>query len=180
MTEGYEEDLDMYEEGGPSLGKQLDKEVLLRPIRQLRYPRKPYAVRPNDSVRQAVETMANHRVGCVLVLDDQRKVMGIFGERDILMKQVNAAGQSLDRPVKELMTADPVCLTPDDTIASALNRMVLGGYRHIPLVDQAGVCQGILPMRDVVRFILRFFPEDVVNLPPYSEQLPPDHAREGG
>ena len=78
------------------------------------------------------------------------------------------------------MTPDPECLTPHDPIAFALNRMVVGGYRHVPLVTADGSPVGILPMRDVIAYIVSFFPTEIFNVPPHSEHNPPDRLPEGG
>lgn len=78
------------------------------------------------------------------------------------------------------MTPDPDCLTIHDGIAVALNRMVEGGYRHVPLVNAEHEPVGILVMRDVVRYVVSFFPTEVLNQPPHSEHAPPDRSIDGG
>ena len=107
------------------------------------------------------------------------RLVGIFAERDALLKML-WKGDQLDRPVSELMTPDPDTLTPDDTIAFALNRMVQGGYRHVPLVDPAHKPVGVLVMRDVVAYVVSFFAAEVINVPPHSEHDPPDRSVDGG
>ena len=76
------------------------------------------------------------------------------------------------------MTRDPECLTPDDGIAYALNKMAVGGFRHIPLVDTQGSPQGIVAMRDIVEYLVDLFPQGVLNLPP-SPNLAIARTREG-
>lgn len=68
-------------------------------------------------------------------------------------------------PVKSVMTPNPETLEPEDSIAFALNKMSVGGYRHIPIVDGAKPV-GVLSVRDVVDFLVDLFPSDVLNLPP--------------
>ena len=178
MSEGYEEDLAMYEEAQGPEHKQLDNEALLRPIRYLNYPTSPLAVAPDQTVGEALELMVQRRIGAVLVIEGERLV-GIFAERDALLKKL-WKGDKLDLPVSELMTPNPDTLTPDDTIAFALNRMVQGGYRHVPLVDVAHKPVGVLVMRDVVSYVVSFFPSEVINVPPHSEHDPPDRSVAGG
>jgi CBS domain-containing protein len=55
--------------------------------------------------------------------------------------------------VADLMTADPVVLRPDDSVAVAIHKMAVGGFRHIPLVED-GHATGIVSARDVFRHIL--------------------------
>ena len=69
---------------------------------------------------------------CVLVLDGERLV-GIFTDRDAVLK---VAGRSLDGiAVGDVMTPDPVVLRHDDPIAVAIHKMAVGGFRHIPIVE---------------------------------------------
>jgi CBS domain-containing protein len=78
-------------------------------------------------------------------------VRGILSERDLVMKLDDA---TLERTtVADLMTPDPVVLRPDDSIAVAINKMAVGGFRHIPLVID-GQATGIVSARDVFRHIL--------------------------
>lgn len=178
MSNGYDEDLDMYEEARGPRKKQLDNRVLLRPISDLNYPERPASVAPDTPVPEALDAMVDKKIGALLVVDNG-KVVGIFAERDALVKRLYH-GEELDRPVRDFMTHDPECLTVHDAIAFALNRMVAGGYRHIPLVNAEHAPVGILVMRDVVRYVVSFFPAEVLNLPPHSEYDPPDHSIEGG
>ncbi len=178
MIEGYDEDLAMYEEARSPRTKQLDSRVLLRPISDLDYPTTPAAVAPDTQVRDALETMSDKNIGAVLVVE-AGKVVGIFAERDALRKNLYQ-GTGLERPVRDYMTQEPECLTPDDSIAFALNRMVVGAYRHIPLVNVELEPVGILVMRDVMAYVVSFFPAEVLNVPPHSEYNPPNRQREGG
>ncbi len=127
---------------------------------------------PAVSARRAIEIMQNERIGCVLVVDRDRLV-GVFSERDVLMK-VAARDMDIDRvPVAELMTADPECLARDDELVYALNQMSIGGYRHVPLIDDEGQPTGIVSMRDIVDYLVGLFPQYVLNLPPFPEQAVP-------
>jgi len=92
-----------------------------------------YYVSPGDPVALAVHSMRKYGTECVLVRENGR-ITGILTERDILMK---AAGEKADLTalaVRDIMTADPVILREDDTLAVALHKMSIGGFRHIPFV----------------------------------------------
>ena len=178
MSEGYEEDLAMYEEVARVRRRQLDNQVLMRPISDLDYPKEPASVGPDAPVRDAIEIMSTLRSGALPVVEGT-KVVGIITERDLLLKGVYV-GKSLQKPVREFMTQKPVCLTPHDSIAHALSRMVIGGYRHIPLIDASGNLAGLLIMRDVMRYVVSFFPEELLSLPPHSVHAPPERNVEGG
>jgi CBS domain-containing protein len=64
------------------------------------------------------------------------------------------------------MTRDPVTLPADASVAFALNKMVVEGFRHIPLVDDQGHPTAVVSMRDLIEYLSAFFNRDVLNLPP--------------
>jgi CBS domain-containing protein len=137
----------------------------------------PVCLSPSVSIREAIEQMRDHRVGCVLV-EEKNRLVGVFTERDVLNK-VTGRGLDFDQvKVSDLMTQDPECLTPDDGVAYALNKMNVGGFRHIPLVDEVGKPVGVVAMRNIVDYIVQLFPEEVLNLPP-SPLHTISRAREG-
>jgi CBS domain-containing protein len=88
---------------------------------------------------------------CVLVMDGGRLV-GIFTDRDAVLK---VAGQPTGdrRAIGDLMTHDPVVLRHDETIAVAINKMAVGGFRHIPIVED-GRPTGVITARDVFHHLV--------------------------
>jgi CBS domain-containing protein len=97
----------------------------------------------------AIALMHEAEADCVLVTVDDRLV-GIFTDRDAVVK---AAGKQLEAfHVRDFMTPDPVVLRHDDPIALAINKMAVGGFRHIPLVRD-GHPTGVVTARDVFRHI---------------------------
>jgi len=136
--------------------------ILTEPIRGLG-PREPVCVRPNTSVRDAIEVMNDSGTGCVLVTQGDRLV-GILTERDVLKKVVGKF--DLDNLVERFMTKNPETVGMDDGLAYALNKMHIGGYRHIPIVDNEGRPVGVVSVRDFVKFIVSVFPAGVLNVPP--------------
>jgi CBS domain-containing protein len=112
-------------------------------------PRPAALITSSARVTEAVAVMRADRRGCLLVKDDER-VVGIFTEHDLVAK-VAALGLSPGKvTVAEVMTPDPVVLRHDDTMAVAINKMVLGGFRHVPLVDADGKIDGIVSAREVL------------------------------
>jgi signal-transduction protein with cAMP-binding, CBS, and nucleotidyltransferase domain len=104
---------------------------------------------PATPAAEVVRDMQQNDVGSVVVEHDGR-VVGIFTELDALA----LADRSLDGvTIGELMTADPVVLRADDSIAVAIHKMAVGGFRHIPLVDN-GRATRVVTARDVFRHIL--------------------------
>jgi len=79
-----------------------------------------------------------------------------------------------DRPVGDVMTPDPLVLGVNDPVVFLLNRMVDGGYRHVPIVDLQGQPVGVLSVRTFLEWIVQFVRREVLNLPPrVRESYPP-------
>jgi CBS domain-containing protein len=115
-------------------------------------PKHPIAVAPATPVGDVLKLMVEKRIGCVIVADGNRP-LGIFSERDALRKLNTAAPSLAARPVSDFMTPNPQSLVADAKIAFALQRMDVGGYRHLPVVDQRGDLVGIISARDILRHL---------------------------
>lgn len=151
----------MYQED--TANKVLDSSTFKRPIRSLK-ARKPIEVPPNQSVADAIAVMQQKKLGCVLVTMGG-KMVGIFTERDVLTRVFGK--KDVDKlQVKDVMTANPQGFQPDDSIAYVLNAMSVGGYRHVPIVNDQGKPIAVISVKDIVTFIIDHFPEEVLNLPP--------------
>ncbi len=155
---------------------RLGVDILNQSIREVATMKPAVCVAPETPLRVAIDHMKEKGVGCVLVQRDT-KLVGIFTERDVLVRVVGA-GVDIDRtPVEALMTPDPESLSPDDRVSYALNKMTIGGFRHIPVVDDDDRPVGIVSMRNVVNYVVDVFRVEVLNLPP-SPRLAA-RAREG-
>ena len=116
--------------------------------------RPPFTVDASASVADALRVMRDEGTADILVLDAGRLV-GIFTERDAALKLV-PDGSALDvgaMRIRDVMTSDPVVLRPDDSLAVAIQKMAVGGFRHIPLLRD-GSPVGVISAADVFRHIL--------------------------
>lgn len=130
----------------------MDSKTLRSPIKSLNR-RNPICVHSTDSVRKVIETMKQHKIGCVCVTQKQQLV-GIFTERDIL-KKVMSGNLDIDATkVEDVMTPNPEYLFEDDQMAFALNRMHMGGFRHIPLLNPKGTPVGVISVRDIAAHVV--------------------------
>ncbi len=114
------------------------------------------------SVRDAAMTMAERRIGAVLVVEDGRLV-GIFTERDVVTRVVARGGDPDRTTLGEVMTPDPDTIGPDDSVAYALERMSQAGYRHLPVID-GGELIGIVSIRDLHRSVKDQMEADIILL----------------
>ena len=122
-------------------------------------PRQPITVEATTPVGDVLRLLVERRIGCVVVAEGN-KPLGIFSERDALRKLNVAAAELAGRPVSEFMTPKPQTLVASAKIAFAVQRMDLGGYRHLPIVDGGGDLVGIISARDILRHLTEVMDRD--------------------
>lgn len=134
----------------PAPRSALEQNVIQKTIRSI--STKPVLLTPpGKSVGEVVKLLCDHDIGCTVIVEEE-KVLGIFSERDVLLKLNVNAPQFRDRPVSEFMTRQVEMLDVDDRIALALHKMDLGGYRHLPVTDN-GKLVGLISIRDIMRYM---------------------------
>ena len=111
----------------------------------------PSLIEGTASVHDALARMRSDGIDCLLVMSGAHLV-GILTERDAVLKVAARTAEGLR--VRDVMTADPVVLRHDDTLAVAINKMAVGGFRHIPITDR-GRPVGVVAARDVFSHILQ-------------------------
>jgi CBS domain-containing protein len=124
---------------------------LLRDRIERLWPKSPSMVAPDTPVEVVLKKMVDEKIGCVMVVDEG-KLVGIFSERDALMKLNVDAPKFFSRPISQFMTPDPVTLETNDKIAFALHKMNVGGYRHMPILFN-GKLAGVISIRDILRYL---------------------------
>ncbi len=111
------------------------------------------AVSPETSAGETIKQMKQAGLGCALVLD-QGKLVGVFTERDLLNKLTGRAAQAPATPVKLLMSPNPEVMRETDSVATALNKMSMGRYRHIPVQKSDGTfC--VTSIKHVLKYLAR-------------------------
>ena len=133
-------------------------------------PGEPCEINADQTVAEAVDLLRERNTGCLLVVRDGTLV-GVFTERDLLIR-VLASNKPLSALVSEVMTPDPVTVEPKDPLRMAIKRMQTGGYRHLPVVDEASRPVGILSAKRIVHDLVEHFPQTVYNQPPDPNQVP--------
>jgi CBS domain-containing protein len=110
-------------------------------------------VSPDTSALEVIGKLKEARLGCALVMD-QGKLVGIFTERDILNKLTGKNAVAEATVVKDLMSANPETLAESDSVATALNKMSMGRYRHIP-VKKADGTYSVTSIKHVLKYIAK-------------------------
>ena len=102
------------------------------------------------SLRHITELLAKHRIGCVVIVENEDKVCGIVSEHDVMRAVGKAGQQALSRPVSDFMTTAVVTANKTDTNQRLLAEMVTHQFRHMPVVEK-GKLVGIVSIGDLVR-----------------------------
>ena len=153
----------MYEESERT--RVLDSNTFKRPVRNLKV-RKPIMLDTEQALQEAIAVMKGRHFGCVLVTAKDATLAGILTERDILTKALGGPKDFNALKIKEVMTPDPESVQADDSIAFVMNAMHVGGYRHVPVVDEQNIPVAVVSVRDIMAFIVENFSEEILNLPP--------------
>ena len=114
-------------------------------------PPEPLIVKPDSTIKEAVELMIKHGHGSVLVVDSE-ELVGIFTERDLLKRVVRERLDVNTIKISEVMTSEPQSLSGSDSIAYALNRMAVHSIRHIPIITDSKV-SGFISVRGMLKYI---------------------------
>lgn len=122
------------------------------PVSEFISDRYPEPVSVTDSVARAAEVLRQNNAGCVLVVDGG-VLRGIFTERDFMRRVVARGLSSSETTVTEVMTPNPESLLKIDEVAWAINKMAVGGYRNIPVVDRSGQPVGVVGAFEVIDFL---------------------------
>ncbi|GLR81316.1 CBS domain-containing protein (plasmid) [Azospirillum oryzae] len=105
---------------------------------------------PGDSVAAVTRLLTEHRIGAVLVMDDDGQPVGILSERDVVRAVARDGADALDRPAADLMTRELITGTPTDTVADMMAVMTQRRIRHVPIVESGQVI-GVISIGDVVK-----------------------------
>lgn len=144
-------------------GTSLDSNTFLCPISEISLP-SVISVNYKMKLKEAISLMQKRKVGSLVIIDDKDELVGIFTERDVLMRVIGIIANWEETPLSDVMTATPQTLQKGDEIAYVLNNMHVGGYRHIPIVDENDRPISMVSIKDVVRWVLDHFPKEITNL----------------
>lgn len=108
-----------------------------------------FTIAPEATVLEAAGELNRRRVGALVVVAGGGKPEGILSERDIV-RHIDTCGVGIfDRPVKEIMTANPVTCTPEDSVEDIMKEMTRSRFRHMPVMQHDRLC-GLVSIGDIV------------------------------
>lgn len=108
---------------------------------------------PSATVAAAVQMMNQHKLGSILVLNG-RRIAGIFTERDVLTRVIGANRDPHATPLDEVMTRQPVTVSPSATVDEVMELITGRRIRRLPVVDEAGEIIGLLSIGDLMRWLV--------------------------
>ena len=108
------------------------------------------SIEPTADLATAAKLLSKHRIGSVVILGAGERLVGILSERDIVRALSEQGAGALALPVGQVMTRDVATCGEDDTVASIMERMTAGRFRHMPVVAN-GRLVGLVSIGDVVK-----------------------------
>ena len=124
-----------------------------------------YAVAPETPVLEAIRTMADRRVGALLVMRGDR-LEGIVSERDYARKVILQGRASASTPVSEIMSAPPVTVTPETEVLECMRLCTHSRIRHLPVIEDGRVI-GVISIGDLVKAVIDAQAEQIEQLQRY-------------
>ena len=108
------------------------------------------SIEPTADLATAAKLLSKHRIGSVVILGAGERLVGILSERDIVRALSEQGAGALALPVGQVMTRDVATCGENDTVASIMERMTAGRFRHMPVVAN-GRLVGLISIGDVVK-----------------------------
>ena len=113
-----------------------------------------FSVEPTVTVYRAIELMSQKNIGGLIITDPLgQKLLGIFTERDYARRLILKGKSSKDTQIGEIMTENPITVTPDNSIEDCMKIMSDKKIRHLPVIEE-GKLAGMISIGDVVRFVI--------------------------
>ncbi|MCD6590249.1 CBS domain-containing protein [Candidatus Woesearchaeota archaeon] len=109
----------------------------------------PITVSSSKSIKECAEIMTNNRIGCLIIVDKNKKIKGIVTDEDFVRKAVRNALKP-DTPISRIMIRDVITIKPEDDIEKAMRIMSKNDIRHLPVVKNNKLV-GIITVRDILR-----------------------------
>lgn len=107
-------------------------------------------IEPTASLEAAIALLAQRRIGALVVLGPERRVVGILSERDIVRVLAEQGPSVLSAPIAQVMTRKVSTCSECDAVNDIMEQMTAGKFRHVPVIDREQLV-GIISIGDVVK-----------------------------
>jgi CBS domain-containing protein len=124
-----------------------------------------YSIEPDDPVLEAIQQMAEHSVGALLVMKGT-ELVGIVSERDYARKVILLGRSSSETPVWQIMSSPVLTVSPEQSVNDCMQLMTDRRVRHLPVVEHGRVV-GMLSIGDLVRAVLEEQQRTIAELETY-------------
>lgn len=125
-------------------------------------------ISPNASLNDAVQLLAEHRIGAVVVVDENANPVGILSERDVVRELAQSGSAALDTMIKEVMTEDIIVGVLNDDLSYVMNTMTNKRFRHLPIMHEQSLV-GIVSIGDLVKAQMEFYEGEARTLMQYIQ-----------
>jgi CBS domain-containing protein len=126
------------------------------------------SIEPTATLDAAVKTLAEHKIGALLVLGPDRRVIGMLSERDIVRVLDERGASMLLLPLAQVMTRKVVTCSQSDTVGVLMELMTTGKFRHLPVIEDEQVI-GVVSIGDVVKHRLQEIEQESAALRDYIQ-----------
>jgi CBS domain-containing protein len=126
------------------------------------------SIDPTATLDTAVKTLSEHKIGALLVLGTDRRVIGILSERDIVRALAARGARVLSEPLAQVMTRKVVTCSESDSVGVLMERMTTGKFRHLPVIEDERVI-GVVSIGDVVKHRLQEIEQESAALRDYIQ-----------
>ncbi len=109
-------------------------------------------VLPSDTVEKIVQILQKEKRSALLVIQHDR-LMGIVSKRDLLRRTAGSETKLSSLKALDVMTANPEIVKATDPLSFAVNKMAMGGFRHLPVISEEGDPIGVISIQDVLSFL---------------------------
>lgn len=150
----------------------------MKAILELLGTQQPKCIQKSESVLEAAQRMTNDNIGAVSVLDGEQLV-GIFSERDIMMRVVSKGLDPATTSVEQVMTRNPVVVDPRTSAEECLRVMNQAKCRHLPIVTE-GKLVGMLSIRDLLLDDIRQKDGEIELMRAFIHYVPPSSPSASG
>jgi CBS domain-containing protein len=138
----------------PKKDDTLQSVMMTAPIGDLVTGKDLLVASTTDTLQQIIKILQDEKKDCVLIYK-KKKLVGIISYRDLLFKVIGKQKELSKIKAESVMTPNPEYVKAEDPIAFVVNKMAMGGFRHVPVLQADGTPLSIISIKDVLSYLSR-------------------------